>query len=223
MPSDMRFEGALFDMDGLLLCTEQVYLESFHIALQQMEFPFPERVHGVFQSMVGTSGPTGQAILHAEIAPHVDLEACIAIWDRVIAERFVKGIPVKPGAKELLARLQTAGLPIAVATSTKTPKAIGHLDSTGLLPMIQHVVGGDQVENSKPAPDIYLKAAESIGANVERCAAFEDSNIGIRAAVSSGAIAVQVPDLVSPDADTRALGHCIADDLLAGAKAIGLI
>jgi len=223
MPIDTRFEGALFDMDGLLLCTEEVYLECFHVALKELQFPFPERVQGIFQSMVGTSGPTGQAILETEIAPHVDLEAAVDIWDRLIAERLVAGIPIKPGAKELLSQLQAAGIPVAVATSTKTPKAIGHLDSTGLLPFIQQVIGGDLVENSKPAPDIYLKAARAIDANIAQCAAFEDSNIGIRAAVSSGAVAVQVPDLVSPDAETRALGHHVAKDLLTGAKAIGLI
>jgi len=223
MTNNPRFEGALFDMDGLLLCTEQVYLECFQFALKQMDFPFPDRVHGIFQSMVGTNSPTGQAILREQIAPHVDLDASISIWDQKIAERIAEGIPVKPGAKELLERLKAAGVPVAVATSTKTKKATSHLDRTGLLPFIQHVVGGDQVERSKPAPDIYLKAAKSIGVNVENCAAFEDSNIGIRAAVSSGAVAVQVPDLVSPDAETLALGHLVSDDLLSGASAIGLI
>ena len=62
-----------------------------------------------------------------------------------------------------------------------------------------------------------------LGQRPQDCAAFEDSNTGIRAAIASGARAVQIPDLVPPTDEIRAFGHHIANDLLSGAKQAGLI
>jgi len=84
-------------------------------------------------------------------------------------------------------------------------------------------LGGEQVENGKPDPEIYLKAAALAGYEPGDCAAFEDSDPGTLAAVRSGALTVQVPDLRPPSAQTLALGHVVADDLYAGALRIGLI
>ena len=75
----------------------------------------------------------------------------------------------------------------------------------------------------KPNPEGYIAMAGKLGHLPAECAAFEDSNTGIRAAIASGAMAVQVPDLVEPTSEVRALGHIIANDLLSGAKQVGLI
>ncbi len=79
------------------------------------------------------------------------------------------------------------------------------------------------MRNGKPAPDIYLKAAEALGVVAADCVAFEDSDPGTRAAMASGAVVVQVPDVTPPSAGLRGAGHVIADDLLIGARRVGLI
>jgi len=140
----------------------------------------------------------------------------------LLVEIFGMGIPVKPFAKELLEGLAAAEIPVAVATSTRTSRALEHLEDVQLLPLIQAVVGGEQVTHPKPAPEIYHKAASMLGMKSEWCVAFEDSDTGTTAAVRSGARTVQVPDLKQPSDATIALEHIIAPDLIAGARLAGL-
>jgi beta-phosphoglucomutase-like phosphatase (HAD superfamily) len=74
-------------------------------------------------------------------------------------------------------------------------------------------VGGDQVEYSKPHPAIYLKAAATLGAMPEKCLALEDSDNGVKSALSAGMTVIQVPDLVQPSSNLRELGHIILGSL----------
>ena len=97
------------------------------------------------------------------------------------------------------------------------------LERTDIARFFRTVTGGDDVVEPKPAPEIYLKAAASLGVEARDCCAFEDSGPGTRAAVASGATVVQVPDLVAPTEEIRALGHLIAHDVLDGARQVGLI
>ena len=91
-------------------------------------------------------------------------------------------IDVKPGAHQLLAYLEKMQIPRAVATSSSGSKARAILDRVGLWQYIPHLTGGDEVKAGKPAPDVYLDAAEKLGVNAPRCIAFEDSETGISGA-----------------------------------------
>ena len=75
------------------------------------------------------------------------------------------------------------------------------------------IVGGDQVQKSKPHPDIYFKAAAILGVTPKNCLALEDSENGVRSAVSAGMTVVQIPDLVQPSLDLRGLGHIVLGSL----------
>ena len=130
---------------------------------------------------------------------------------------------MKPGVRELLERLGEIGLPCAVATSTRTTSAETLLDGAGLLELVRTVTGGDRVVRGKPDPEIYHRAAATLGIEARDAVAFEDSDPGTRAAVASGARTVQVPDIRAPSDAVRALGHTVAPDLLAGARAVGLL
>ena len=105
-------------------------------------------------------------------------------------------------------------MPIAIATSTAHKTALNKLRNTELLPYFDFVIGGDQVANSKPDPEIYQTAARRHGAAPHRCIAFEDSANGVLAAHRAGIPVIQIPDLVSPTQELRALGHCILESLL---------
>ena len=145
------------------------------------------------------------------------------IWGEQISARASAGIPLKPGVLALLGALQAQGLPCAVATSTRTEAAVQHLETAGLGGYFQAIIGGEQVLNGKPAPDIYVKAAKELGADPAKCAAFEDSDPGALAAIASGAVVVQVPDMKQPGQNLRDNGHVIAKSLIWGARKVGLI
>ncbi len=217
------FEAALFDMDGLLLDTERVYLRTFLQTATDLKFPHPDLLEGVFQNMVGLRAKDSDNIMQAEVGQHVDLTRFNTLWKQHTADALASDIPVQSTVRETLSELKLAGVPCAVATSTRTSIAIEHLDRACIGSFFDVVIGGEQVSKGKPDPEIYLRAAEALGMNPIKCAAFEDSNNGIRAAVASGAKSVQVPDMVPPTEAVRALGHVIADDLISGAQQIGLL
>ncbi|MEO1650531.1 MAG: HAD-IA family hydrolase, partial [Pseudomonadota bacterium] len=104
-----------------------------------------------------------------------------------------------------------------------TARAREKLKKAELLEAFQHVVGGDQVERSKPDPDIYLEAARRLSANPAASVALEDSENGVRAAHAAGMTVIQVPDLIQPSDSLRMLGHTIAADVLVGARHVGLL
>jgi HAD superfamily hydrolase (TIGR01509 family) len=122
-------------------------------------------------------------------------------------------MPLMDGARELLDLIQQLDIPRAVATSTRSAHALDRLEKADLLHYFEFVVGGDQVTNSKPDPEIYLAATQKLGCNPTSCLAFEDSENGVRAALGAGLRVIQVPDLVAPSANVRALGHTILASL----------
>ena len=99
-------------------------------------------------------------------------------------------------------------MPRAVATSSRSPHAFGHLGRAGLLSLFDAIVTRDDVEHPKPHPEPYLKAASRLGVAPQRCLALEDSHSGVRAAHAAGMQTIMVPDLVSPTAEIERL--CVA-------------
>jgi HAD superfamily hydrolase (TIGR01509 family) len=117
----------------------------------------------------------------------------------------VRGIQPKPGVPALLDLLRLRDIPIAVATSTKSGNAQDALAAAGLLERLPICVTGDQVKAGKPAPDIFLAAAQRINIPAHACIAIEDSDVGGRAAVAAGMYTLLVPDLKPPSAELTAL------------------
>ncbi len=214
------FKGALFDMDGLLLDSERACVAAFNDTVRAFALPpMPE----VALACIGLRSDGVKAAIAAALKGRADPEVFYTAWGQKISKVFAKGIPVKAGALELLEALRSQGTPCAVATSTSTAHAEAHLQNVGLRGYFQAVIGGDQVANGKPAPDIYLSAAKALGVQAVDCAAFEDSDPGTLAAIASGATVVQVPDVKPPGAALRAREHVIAPTLMEGAHRIGLI
>jgi len=206
-----RFEAIIFDMDGLLLDTERIALSAFMETCAQMGICAQEEL---FIRCIGTNQVLGREVLRAGLQGQVDYLAFEQVWDSKYVERISNGpIPLKEGAAELLDRISSLQIPAAVATSTRTARAQEKLGKCGILDRFRAIVGGDQVRNGKPAPDIYLRAAEVLNARPEACLAFEDSENGVRAAVGAGMTVVQVPDLVLPSPDLLALGHIVLRSL----------
>lgn len=202
-------EAVIFDMDGLMIDSERVSLACWSQAAGEQALPFSD---DFWLGMVGL----GDRDCEQRLLQHISADEVAALFARchdLYEERTQQGLPLRPGIVEILQLLQAHDIPRAVATSTRQPRASRKLAATGLLAYFDHVVTSSDVAHPKPAPDIYLLAAQKLGKDPSRCLALEDSPAGIRAAVSAGMTAIQVPDLVHPDEALRALGHRIVSSL----------
>jgi HAD superfamily hydrolase (TIGR01509 family) len=206
-----HFAAVIFDMDGLLLDTERVALESFNEACASFGLPdHPD----VFRQCVGVNGVRAREVIREGLGHAVAPEEFWTAWDRFYhAAHAREPIRVKAGAEALLEQLSAWQMPMGVATSTRVAQATRKLTETGLAGYFSAIVGGDQVERSKPHPDIYLRVAHLLAAPPSACLALEDSENGVRAAVAAGMTVVQVPDLQLPSDDLRSLGHIVLESL----------
>ncbi|MEZ4662666.1 MAG: HAD family hydrolase [Caldilineaceae bacterium] len=100
-----------------------------------------------------------------------------------------------------------------MATSTARPLALKKLTTTGLIDRFATIVGGDEVPNGKPAPDIFLAAAARLAVAPARCLVLEDSEAGVRAAHAAGMQSIMVPDLKAPSAAVKALALTVVQSL----------
>ena len=205
----MKFQAAIFDMDGLLLDTERVCMRVFKQACETLQLPFHE---AVYLSIIGRNSAGIEKIFRDAYGE--DYDALHAEW-RVNYDAIVKhqAIPVKDGVIELLEWLKANNIPTAVATSTHKEVAEAKLRLAGLDKYFKSLTCGCEVAHGKPDPEIYLLAAKRLGIEANQCVAFEDSNNGVRSAVSANMTTFQIPDLVEPCDEVRALGHQIVNSL----------
>lgn len=214
LPADTAAIGfvpaaVLFDMDGLLIESERELLECWRLAARDCALDLDD---ALWLLMVGVHEAACRKLLVDRVgAAHA--QALADGLETHYARRVQAGLPVKIGATDLLAWLAQCGVPRAVATSTGRTRALFKLDRAGLLSSFAAVACGDEVAHPKPAPDIYLLAAARLRVDPRRCVVLEDSAPGVRAALAAGMTPIQVPDLVAPDAATRALGHRIVASL----------
>ncbi|WP_447591711.1 HAD family hydrolase [Stenotrophomonas rhizophila] len=202
-------DAVIFDMDGLMIDSERVSIACWAQAAHELALPLAD---DFWLRFVGLGDRDCERLL----LQHIDAGQVAALFARchdLYEARTQEGLPLRPGILDLLQLLHDHGIARAVATSTRQPRASRKLAAAGLLPFFEVVVTSSDVAHPKPAPDIYLLAAQKLGKDPARCLALEDSPAGIRAAVGAGMTAIQVPDLVHPDDDLRALGHRIVDSL----------
>ena len=207
MPLSRAPAAVLFDMDGLLLDSERVALAIMSACAAELGLVWN---HQVGLRIIGRSVIDSNRILREHYGDDARLDALPGAfrtrYDRHIDDH---AIPLKPGVMQLLDLLDAHGIAHAVATSTQRERAARKLERNGLLPRFDALVGGDDVERGKPAPDIFLAAARALGVAPARCLVLEDSNAGARAGLAAEMAVVMVPDLLEPDAAVIALGaHC---------------
>ena len=204
-------DAVIFDMDGLMIDSERVSLACWSEAAAELGLPLDE---AFFVRMVGLGDRDSQALLRGQGVSDAMIETMAARCHDLYEARTQTGLPLRPGILDLLELLKAHGIPRAVATTTRQPRANRKLAAAGLLPYFDAVITSGDVAHPKPAPDIYLLAAQRLGQAPERCLALEDSPAGTRAAVAAGMTVIQVPDLVHPDEELRALGHRIVGSLV---------
>lgn len=203
-------EAALFDMDGLLLDTEALYIQAMQAAARTLKRDMPL---AFCHSMVGIPGKECNLMIEAFYGEGFSIDEFRGHFSLRIRELLDERIPVKPGAVELLDFLEARGIPRAVATSAGRATAEHHLGRAGLLGRFQALATRDDVTHAKPQPDVYLEAARRLGIAPGRCVAFEDSNVGLTAAHAAGTMAFFVPDIVAPHPEVRGKAVRVLGDL----------
>jgi len=205
----LRPSAVIFDLDGLLLDSEQVQLDCMNQAALELGQDLPQ---ALLHSLIGRS----EALNYQQLCKHLGQAATDALLERVNAcynQQVNAGLRHRPGVSELLDMLVDYDVPRAVATSSQRMAALSKLKNAGLLGYFSAVATSSDVPLPKPAPDVYLLAAERLGIPPTNCLALEDSPTGVQAALAAGMTVIQVPDVLLPDDSVRALGHRIADSL----------
>ena len=207
----MKIKGVISDMDGVILDSEKLYVRFWCEAGQLYGFPF-ERKHALgIRSM---ARPFAIERLQGWFGDSFDYDTVrnkrIELMNAYVEKH---GIEAKPDAEKLLSYLKEKGISVALATATPKDRAEEYLRRVGLLQYFDEVVSARMVKNGKPAPDIYLFAAEKLGLKPEECMALEDSQNGIRSANTAGCKTVMVPDLDGPTGEIMPLLYDVADGL----------
>jgi HAD superfamily hydrolase (TIGR01509 family) len=210
--------AVIFDMDGLLFDSETLYGDAILTAAAEVGCTMSR---DVFLQLIGRSREVNHRFLLEHYGADYPLEALIAAWGRHFRVLTAAGLPLKPGAAELLDLLDGLRLPRAIATSSTHATVRGHLVSHGLTDRFHGVVAHGDYANGKPAPDPFLKAAERLGVAPALCLALEDSHNGVRSASAAGMMTVMVPDLIPPTDEIQTLCTLVVGDLHEVCRLVG--
>ena len=204
--------AVIFDMDGVLFDTERIALECWGEAADRLGL---RGWRELYPSCIGITQPKTRALWRETWGDEAasEFEKQILIVSR---ERFEgKPVPQKPGLMELLDALDERNVKMAVASSTPEKRVRDNLVQTGILDRFRAVIGGDRLQRSKPAPDIFLLAGDALKMQPADCVVVEDSYNGIRAAHAAGMRPIMVPDLLQPTEEIRAISEIVLPDLIA--------
>lgn len=192
-------QGAIFDMDGLMFDTERLYQEKWKEIAAEMGFELaPE------QGLDFTGKAGRQLCAAVEKHYHVEdgsviVKECARRVHKVLEEYM----PEKPGLHEILNFFKNNGVKLAVASSSMKEVICNNIRRSGVEEYFDVVVSGFEVACGKPAPDVFLHAAEKLGLDPKDCYVFEDSISGVQAGFAAGCATVMIPDILQPTEELR--------------------
>ena len=183
-------QAVIFDLDGVLMDSEWLAFQAWRELAEQYGRILDE---AVFSELTGTTAEqTAEIVMrHTEVTFNIQ-DSVTWTWGRV-AEQLKGEIEPLPGVRELVGELAARNLPLAIASNSSTDFINNALHGLKLLPFFSVKIGIDQVEQGKPAPDVYLRAAGLMGVQAERCLVIEDSRVGVQAAAAAKMRVVAVP------------------------------
>lgn len=187
-----HYAALIFDMDGTLVDSGQLHEYAWISTLEKYGIPIDRQL---MRSLAGvpTKGTIEILLQKFNVQPNASLKAMNDFKEQVVHDTMHKF--VKPTALVEIAKQYHGKKPMAVGTGAYTEEARSILKICGLDQYIHQVVGADQVQNPKPAPDTFLRCANLLGIDAIQCVVFEDSKLGLQAAVNAGMAAVDVLDV----------------------------
>jgi HAD superfamily hydrolase (TIGR01509 family) len=197
------FRAVIFDLDGVLWDGEPLYHEAFNLILEPYGFRLSENE---YTEIIGLSVEASwEWVLH-RFDLTVSPDGVLRAYNEAVLRLLQRPVETLPGVRPLIEALRRRGVPTAVASASLRPWVDATLRGLGLGDAFGAVVSASEVENAKPAPDLFLTAAARLGVPPDRCLVVEDTGPGIAAAKAAGMYAIQLraastalPPL--PDAD----------------------
>jgi len=219
-----RFRAVIFDFDGLMLDTETVEYQTWQEAFAKFDINLPIEVWGQAIGRGFSDAFDPFVYLEEQLGHTVDREAITA--ERSVRDReLLTGRPLLPGVETYIQDARAMGLRIAVASSSPNSWVSTHLSSFGLLEKFDAICTADDVERTKPYPDVFLAALTALGVQAEEAIVLEDSPNGVLAAKRAGIYVVAVPNEVTrhlafddPDHRMTALTELPLRDILTQAS-----
>lgn len=211
----MTADAFIFDMDGLMVDTETLARRSWDEVITPFGYDMDDEL---YDRMVGRRTPECVDLVLTEMLMPLTFDELHTRKTAAYLALLDENLPVMPGLFGLLEALDTAAIPWAVATSS--PRAIAEriLGQLGLMERCAVLAAGDEVPLGKPAPDLFLLAAERLGVDPARCVALEDSPAGCRSAAAAGMRVLVIPtplteagDFACATARYPSLAHVAAD------------
>lgn len=196
-----KVELVIFDMDGLMFDTERIYYKAWQEAAKAHGY---EMTWEIYTQIVARNSRYIEKVLKeifGEALPYKEIEMA----KRQMANQMVieEGIQIKKGLIELLDALEQKGIKKAVATSSQREKALNYLSLAGIKERFDDIICGDEVMESKPNPEIFVKVGTRLGAKASYTLVLEDSRLGLEAGKRGGMTTVLIPDLVKPDEEMK--------------------
>jgi HAD superfamily hydrolase (TIGR01509 family) len=206
----MSVEAVIFDLDGVLLDSEPVW----EAARREVTLESGGRWRDEAQTeMMGMSTPEWSTWMHEALGVPLEPERIVGEVLHRMERSFREGLPLLPGAREAvtaLAERWTLGL----ASSSSRPLIDLALELSGFAPLFPATVSSEEVERGKPAPDVYLRAAELLEVDPGACVAIEDSTNGIRAGAAAGMRVIAIPDRdFPPEPEALELAGAVLESL----------
>ena len=205
------FTALILDMDGLLLDTEITYLKAWQQAALSQGYDLDEQF---CLSLTGLHYQAVEQQLMAYCDRKLNLDefrlASGRYW-RQHAKRY--GIALRYGFEPLLEVIHRLDIPYCLATNSLGSNADECLQFAGVRELFPDIISRDLVMNGKPAPDIFIKAAKVLGAEITDCLVAEDSVTRIEAAKNAGAFSVFIPSVLPVDAQMAEKPDLILDNL----------
>jgi HAD superfamily hydrolase (TIGR01509 family) len=203
----MSVEAVVFDLDGVLIQTEEIWDEVREAFVRERGGRYDAEAQ---RAMMGMSSPEWSRYIHDDLGVADEPDEIAAEVVRRMLARYRERVPLLDGAAEAVERL-AGRWPLAIASSSNRPLIDAVLDVSGLGRYFRATVSSEEVPRGKPSPDVYVEAARRLGAAPARCAAIEDSHSGIRSAKAAGMRVIAIPNpSYAPDEEALAL----ADDVL---------
>lgn len=204
-------KAVIFDMDGVIFDSETIVMDCWRELSKRYGFSDFEQV---YEKCIGVNTNKSREIFKAAYGQDFPYDFYRGESSKLFREKSDNGLlPIKKGAVSLLEFLKNNNYLIGLASSTREEVVHKELKAASLFQYFDSITCGDQVKNSKPDPEIYLKACDSLNLNPAETYAIEDSFNGIISAYSAGMITIMVPDLIMPDDSIKNKTSYIFNDL----------